>query len=148
MKTLRKLFVLILVLSFATAIYAEKIAVIKYTKGNVLVKSSGGSWKKAEKNMKLEDTHMIKTEKNGMAQLKLRSGQFYKVMSNKTMNLKDIAKIGSSAKKGSLSKLNALKSKLGKGGSKSGPTAVAGVRGADVSKQKTPIKPSELIWEE
>jgi len=46
--------------------------------------------------------------------------------------------------------LKLLKDKFGKGGTSAGTvTAVAGVRGADVSKKsKFPVKPSELIWEE
>ncbi len=154
MKAAKFTIVLLIVLAFSSTVFAEKVGVIKFYKGNVLVKTSAGSkkWVKPKLNMALDGNYVIKTGKNSEVSIRLKNGSLYKITANKTVNVKTIAlKAGKTKNSSALSRLRSLKNKLGRGGKSDmgTPTAVAGVRGADVSKKsKSPINPSELIWEE
>lgn len=154
MKYYKKALIVIIVLLFSTAVFAEKVGVLKFYKGKVLIKTSASSkkWIKPKLNMKLDENYVIRTGKNAEVTIKLRDGSSYKITANKTISVKTIAlRAGKTKNSSALSRLKSLKYKLGKGGKSDtgAPTAVAGVRGADVSKKsKSPINPSELIWEE
>ncbi|MBU1077407.1 MAG: hypothetical protein KKH98_08955 [Spirochaetes bacterium] len=139
-----------------TAVYAKKVAVLQYYKGDVLIERHvmKGKWMKPRLNVKLDDKDQIKLVKGGIAKLKFIDGSIVEIKESKIYQVGDVKNLATSKRtkgKSVLSKLKSLKSKLGKGGGadKGGPTAVAGVRGADVSeKSKSPVKPSELVWEE
>ena len=156
MKTLNYIIVILIILCFSTVLLAEKVGVLKLYKGDVLIKTSASSknWIKPKLNMKLNEDSIIKTGKNSEVNIKLKNGSIYKISSNKTVKLMTIMaklKTGKSKNLSTLSRLKLLRAKLGKGGKSDtgSPTAVAGVRGADVSKKsKSPINPSDLIWEE
>ena len=149
----KNVFVVILLLLFVTNLTAGIVAKLRFYKGRVLVKKSAASksWSKPRLKMKLSENYVIKTSKNSEVRLVLKGGKRYIVGANKVVTIKDIIAMAKKADKGTaLAKLRLLKNKFGKGGTSSGVvTAVAGVRGADVSKKsKFPVKPSELIWEE
>ncbi len=152
MRTFRNVLIILVILLFCTAVFAEKVGVLKSYKGKVMVKTSAkAKWIKAKWNMKIEKNYIIKTAKGAKANIRLKNGS-YTISQNKTVKMTDIlAKTKKSKKSFSLAKLNLLRRKLGRGasGSANTPTAVAGVRGADVSEiSKYPIRPSELIWED
>lgn len=156
MNYMRKISVVLILLFFCSSIYAANVGIIKFSKGKVLVKQSEKSkkWKKAKIKMKLTEKHIIKTTAKAKAQIQLKNGSVFNVLSNKVVKMKDILKrVGSKNKKNAsaMAKLKSLKNRLGKGGEKgaAGPTAVAGVRGADASeKKKAPVRSSQLVWEE
>ncbi len=152
MRTFKNPLCILIILLFCTAVFAEKVGVLKSYKGKVLVKTSAkAKWIKAKWNMKLEKNYIIKTAKGAQAKIRLKNGS-YTISPNKTVKMTDIlAKTKKSKRSFSLVRLNLLRRKLGKGGTGNAntPTAVAGVRGADVSEiSKFPIRPSELIWED
>ncbi len=151
MKNFKNILVLMIILLLCTVVFAEKVGVMKLYKGTVLIKTSANSkWIKPKYNMKIEGNYIIKTSKGAEAKIKLANGSLYTISAGKTVKMSDvIAKTKKSKRSFSLAKLQLLRNKLGRGSGKNinSPTAVAGVRGADVS-SKTPIRPSELIWEE
>lgn len=154
MKIIRSVFLILFILSISIQVYAKKIAKLQLYKGNVKVKlNSSEKWIKPKINLKLDERDIIKTASKSSAKIKFVSGDVYEIPAGKTIKVKDIAKLIKSKRAGkgtTLSRLRSLKQRLGKGGLGSGgPTAVAGVRGADVSeKSKSPVKPSDLVWEE
>jgi len=153
MINLRKITVVVILLFVATTLMAGNVAMIKFYKGRVLVKKSATSksWTKPRLRMKLSENYIIKTSKNSEVRLVLKGGKSYVIGANKVVKIKEIIAKADKLDKGTaLAKLKLLKNKFGKGGTSSGTvTAVAGVRGADVSKKsKFPVKPSELIWAE
>ncbi len=156
MKLLKKIIIIMTVLLLCTAVFAETVGVLKFYKGRVLIKKSVASkrWIRPKLNMRLDKNYIIKTGKNAEVRIRLKNGSIYTITGKKIVKMKEVIaglKQDKSKKSSILAKLNLLKNKLGKGGKSAtgSVTAVAGVRGADVSKKsKSPIKPTELIWEE
>ena len=156
MKLLTSIVALMIILAFSTMVFAEKAGVIKFYKGSVLIKTSNTSkqWINAKLNMSLDEKSIIKTSKNSEAQIKLKDGSLFRITSDQTVNMQDIMTKAAGTESGNssaMARLLSLKNKLGKGDNSGveSPTAVAGVRGADVSKKsESPVRPSELIWEE
>jgi len=152
MKILTNVLITVIISMLCLNLFSEKVGMLKFYKGEVMVKACPDSkWTKPDYNMKLDEKCIIRTGKNGEAQIKLKDGSLYRIPSNTTIEINTIKAKAKSLRKASLlSRLNLLRSKLGKGKTlaKGTPTAVAGVRGADVSKESFNIKPSELIWEE
>ena len=150
---MRKLILLVIIMLFVIAgsLLAETVGKIRLFRGNVMVKTSPNTkWSKAKINMKLEDTAMIKVAKGASIQIKLKDGSTLTLNKRQIIRMSNLIKTKKNTKLTSLAKLRLLKNKLDKG-TGSGldvPTAVAGVRGADVSEEKSPISPTDLIWEE
>lgn len=144
------------ILLFCSVVAAETVGVLKFYKGRVLIKKSVGSkkWVRPKLNMRLDKNYIIKTGKNAEVRIKLKNGSTYTITGKKIVKIKEVIdglKQDKSKRSSILAKLNLLKNKLGKvkKSSTGSVTAVAGVRGADVSKKsRSPIKATELIWEE
>ncbi|MBN1898422.1 MAG: hypothetical protein JW827_06565 [Spirochaetes bacterium] len=153
--TARKIIVAVFVLILFTAfLMAETVGVLKFYRGKVLLKSdSGSTWLKPKLNMKLRDDFLIKAGKNSEARVQLKDGSIFTVKAGQIIKVKDMisqASSGKNKKSSLMAKLKGLKNKLGKEGkSGSAVTAVAGVRGSDISeKTKSPVRPTDLVWEE
>lgn len=137
------LYSIILVLLVPLMIFAK--GKLTFVKGKVYYKNKTSKvWKPAKLNMKLKTSDMIKVGKKSVVIIKFKDGSKYTIKKPKTMKIGKIEKIVKSRKK---SKINKFIKK--KGIQSSGPTAVAGVRGADISeKSKTnKIQPDKLKWE-
>lgn len=147
MKKLSFLTTLVLFLSMVSFLSAETV-MIKFVSGNVKVKNSvSGKWVKAKIKMKIDDSSILKIGKNSKVQILTRTGKIAKVSAPKTVKIQNLF---TSTTSGMQSKLAMLKSKLSKGksGSQYAATAVAGVRGADVQKQRAKQMKQTLFWEE
>lgn len=140
--------VILLMLIMINVAISKPIASIKLYWGDVKVKVNN-KWIKAEMNMKLGTDDVIIVKKGAYIQLKTSYG-IYSVKGPIKLNGKDALSKSKSNNKYS-NKITALKRKLGKinNYNVNSPTAVAGVRGSDISSiDDSIIKPSDLIWEE
>ncbi len=119
-------------------------AKVKLVKGKAFVKK-GKVWKKLKINMILTAKDVIKVSKKSTVNLKTSNGKLLIVKGSKVVKLQTLF-----VQSGKKKSMNALINKLGKGKRMNSyaPTAVAGVRGADVSKQKKKVKKEELNWED
>lgn len=113
--------------------------------GEAFVKD-GNSWKEVKMKMKLNETDTIKVVAGEEVKLVTFNGTIYSVRGEKEILLKTLLE----TKNEERSLLEKLFIKLGKkvDGNNDGPTAVAGVRGADIYKQSQRILAKELYWEE
>jgi len=107
-----------------------------------------GKWISAKPGLKLDEKDMIRVGRGASVVLRMKSGVIQKIQGPKVMKIRNLMDI--MPKKNALSKLASLRRKVT---GFSGPTAVAGVRGSDVSEQvadldRFPISPSDLIWED
>ncbi len=150
----RKFFTLlvVLVVVFASmSVYAAKKkevrAKVKLVKGKVMVKA-GKKWQALKIGTILTKDKLIKVGKGGVVKMKTSNGKLLVVKNTKkgVKTVKMATLFANAAKKKSM---NSLMNKIGKGKAKNefGATAVAGVRGADVSKQKKKVKKEDLNWE-
>jgi hypothetical protein len=130
--------------------------VISLVIGDVKVKSAENAKAvKAKPGMVLSDSSIILTGGMAKAKILFREGNSeILIPENKTVKVADlIAKRISLQSNKNKALLNRVKLKMYKDSSKDdldAPTAVAGVRGADVSAASNapPSKPDEMIWDE
>lgn len=100
-------------------------------------------WKPLSISDEVSKEDMIKVAQGGSVRIRLSNGSMLEVAGGKTVVLATL--MGkSAARKGSMGNLIKKLGKSTPGGS--GVTAVAGVRGADVSKQKKKVKTEDLSW--
>ena len=149
----------ILAVGFLTRLFAVQqndTMVVSLVIGDVKVKSGeNAKAEKAKPGMVLSENSIILTGQAAKVKILFRDGNSeILIPENKTVKMADLI-----VKKNSLQKdrnrllLNRVKLKLYKDSSKDdldAPTAVAGVRGADVSSKTNaaPSKPDEMIWDE
>ena len=144
---MKKILTLLLILLFAIPVLARPYGKIVLIKGKVVIRDADTrDWSKAKIGMVVEDDDVIWLQtKKSLIKIKSKDG---KILVFDTVKKYDIAKYARNNTT-SLSRLALLKQKLGKTKKNysCAPTAVAGVRGADIN-SVSPINPSELIWEE
>ncbi len=136
--------------SFAGKKSSKKAAAVKSIKAKVkLVKGKafikvGKKWRTLKMGTVLTKEKLLKVAKGSVVKMKTSNGKLLVVKGKKIVKMASL--FAETAKKKSM---NSLISKMGKGKAKNefGATAVAGVRGADVSKQKKKVKKEELNWE-
>ena len=142
---MKKILVVVLLLVMLAPLFSATIGKIGNFKGKVDVKISG-KWTPAKRGMLLDGSYKIRVSKNSYVNIRLKNESTRLQQGIYTVD--DLETV-----QNPMSRLNRLKIKLGKGSYKKGVTAVAGVRGSDVSEQvadidRFPISPSDLIWEE
>jgi hypothetical protein len=99
-------------------------------------------WKPLQMNDILMREDTVKVAVGGSLKLKLSNGNLIDVAGGKTLRLESVM----DADTGRKGNMTSLIRKLGKSYSDGGVTAVAGVRGADISKQKKKVKTDDLNW--
>jgi hypothetical protein len=144
MKKLIGLMAAVAVLS--AAVLSAETVMVQVFSGSVKVKT-GDAWVNAKVKMKLDDSAFVQVAKGSKLQLLTASGQVINITTEKSFQVKELfAAVKTSPLSG---KLAGIRAKLGKGGgSDMGPTAVAGVRGADVYQQSKQGLKKDLYWEE
>ena len=138
----------LLLFTMASAtIYAKSKQVIKgsvrLVTGKAFVKKNG-KWIALKIKSIVNTADTIKLNKNSRVMIRLTNGKQLDIKGAKTMKVGDL--LTASAKKKTM---NSLISKLKKsrGLSRYSPTAVAGVRGDDISKMNKKVKFEDLIWQ-
>jgi hypothetical protein len=129
------------------AALAETVVLKSFT-GDVKVKlSETASWTGAKTGMKLDDSCMIALGKTGTARLETGSGVVVNVEPGSMALVKDILK---ASKKAQIRVSLRDKLKKKRQDNKFGPTAVAGVRGAEKGQtnQKPKGKNTNMKWQE
>ncbi|MBU1077041.1 MAG: hypothetical protein KKH98_07105 [Spirochaetes bacterium] len=147
-KVISVLIISLMVLSINGVLSAEKdkksvIVVtgkVSYLKGKAFVKEKNG-WSRLKLNMKVKSDDIIKAEKKSVVKIRFSEKKEVLIKGEKTIGLSDLLK----KKNSSRSFLNRLFKK--DKAATDGPTAVAGVRGKDVSKQTNKVKKEKLNWE-
>ena len=144
---MKKIIGIFVALSFlAAAMLSAETVMIQVFSGSVKVKT-GDSWVSAKIKMKLDDSAFVQVSQGAKLQLLTASGQVINITSEKSFQVKELfANVKATPLAG---KLAGIKAKLGKAGaSDAGPSAVAGVRGADVYQQSKQGLKKDLYWEE
>ena len=130
---------------FAVTVTAETV-MVQALSGEVMVKNAGsGSWVKAKVKDRLEDATMLKVEQGSKIQMISKSGTVIKIDQAKMVQVSDLFTTGKTS-----DKIGSLRAKLSKnngGSDKFAATAVAGVRGGDVSAQDKEALKKDLYWE-
>lgn len=110
--------------------------------GKALIKKNN-KWINLSIGTMVSKNDIIKTGKGASVKIKFNNDKIGEIKANQVVKVESLF-LASSTKKGSM---NSLMKKIGKSYEiQGGPTAVAGVRGADVSKQKKKVKKDELDW--
>ena len=130
----------------SAAVISAETVMVQVFSGSVKVKT-GDAWVNAKIKMKLDDSTFVQVAKGSKLQLSTVSGKVINITTEKSFQVKDLFV---AAKTSPLAgKLAGIRAKLGKGSaSDMGPTAVAGVRGADVYQQSKQGLKKDLYWEE
>lgn len=116
---------------------------VSFLKGTAFIKK-GKEWTSLRVNMVLKKEDLIKVDKRSRVKIKLSNGKLLDIKGKKVAKLQTL--MVATVKKRSM---NSLFKKVtrGKGDSQFGVTGVAGVRGADVSKQNKKVKVEDVNWE-
>ncbi|MDD5066381.1 MAG: hypothetical protein PHF84_04985 [bacterium] len=100
-------------------------------------------WKALNISDLLSKSDTVKVAQGGSMKIRLSNGNILEVQGGKTVLMENLMAAGS-GRKGSMTSLIKKISKSGSGDT--GITAVVGVRGADVAKQKKKVKTEDLNW--
>lgn len=158
-----KKFILSFVVLLASSLFAagqsdsSGSVTLTMTSGAVRIKSSDqAKWVKAVVNSQLSASTVIQTGDKSRARVRFQDdGSEMIIPEGKTVTVANLLKKrGELRQDGQKMRLNRLKARLSREANpgEAAPTAVAGVRGANVSKADSkatpPKEPEELIWEE
>lgn len=124
---------------------SEMVGKVSFVMGKAMIKKAGtDKWVSLKINTKVSKNDVIKTPANASVKIKFINKRIAKVSPNNTVKIASLMKV----KVKVTGSLKSIFEKTKKGTKKLGVTAVAGVRGADVSKKKDGVKPTDLLWEE
>ena len=124
---------------------SEIVGKVSFVMGKAMIKKAGtDKWVSLKINTKVTKNDVIKTPAKASVKIKFRNKKIAKVKPNSTVKIASLMK----RKVKVTGSLKSIFEKTKKSTGKLGVTAVAGVRGADVSKKKDTVKPAELLWEE
>jgi len=139
-------FLSLLFVLFVSFLYSETV-MVKTVSGDVKVKT-GNSWVVVKPLAKIDDSSLLKVYEKSKVQIMNSAGTIVSVDTPREVVIKDLFIATSNPRM--FAKLNSIKNKIGKKGSagEEGPTAVAGVRGADVYAQNKDALRKDLYWEE